>query len=75
MKDLIKKIIVLQIQIAPSRLQLANARCFLAAMILPSAPGFARMRNTLPADLAYQNIGVPSRPQRKICDYNQKADT
>ena len=24
---------------------------------------------------AFQNIGVPSRPQRKICDCNQKADT
>ena len=25
--------------------------------------------------LACQNIGVPSGPQRKICDCNQKADT
>ena len=75
MKDLVKKIVVLQIQIAPSRLQPASARCFLAALILPSAPGIARMRNTLPADLAFQNIGVLSRPQRKIRDCNQKADT
>ena len=41
-------------------------------------PGFARMRNTLhclPAGLGIQNIGVPSRQQRKICDCNEKADT
>ena len=38
MKDLVEKFIVLQIQTAPSRLQHASAGCFLAAMILPSAP-------------------------------------
>ena len=38
MKDLVEKVIVIQIQTAPSRLQPASARCFLAAMILPSAP-------------------------------------
>ena len=39
MKDCVEKFIVLQnIQTAPSRLQPASARCFLAAMILPSAP-------------------------------------
>ena len=37
MKDLVEKFIVLQIQTAPSRLQHASARCFLAAMNLPSA--------------------------------------
>ena len=33
MKDLVKNVIVLQIQTAPSRLQPASARCFPAAMI------------------------------------------
>ena len=33
MKNLVEKFIVLQIQTAPSRLQPASARCFLAAMI------------------------------------------
>ena len=80
MKDLVKKFIVLQIQTAPSRLQPASARYFLAAMILPSAPtgNHAHAQHatlSLPAGLAFQNIGVPSRPQRKICDCNQKADT
>ena len=38
MKDLVENFFVLQIQTAPSRLQPASAWCFLAAMILPSAP-------------------------------------
>ena len=42
MKDVVEKIIVLQIQIAPSRFQPASARCFLAAMILPSVPSGIR---------------------------------
>ena len=42
MKDLVEKIIFLQKQTAPSRLQPASARCFLAAMILPSAPSGIR---------------------------------
>ena len=42
MKNLVEKFIVLQIQTAPSRLQPASARCFLAAMILPSAPSGIR---------------------------------
>ena len=42
MKDLVEKFIVLQIQTAPSRLQHASARCFLVAMILPSAPSRIR---------------------------------
>ena len=42
MKDLVRKFIVLQIQTAPSCLQPATARCFLAAMILPSAPSGIR---------------------------------
>ena len=83
MKDLVKKCIVLQIQTAPSRLQPASARCFLTAMILRSAPSGIRAHAqhatlSLPAGrqgLLFQNIGVPSRPQRKICDCNQKADT
>ena len=80
MKDLVKKFIVLQIQTAPSRLQPASARCFLAAMILPCATSGNRAHVqhatlSLPAGLAFQNIGVPSRPQRKICDYNHKAHT
>ena len=37
-----RKIIVLQRQTGPSRLQPASARCFLAAMILPSAPSGIR---------------------------------
>ena len=41
-KDLVEKCIVLQIQTAPSRLQPASARCFLAAMFLPSAPSGIR---------------------------------
>ena len=80
MKDLVIKFIVLQIQTAPSRLQPASARCFLAARILPSAPSGIRAHTqhatlSLPAGLVFQNIGAPSRPQRKICDCNQKADT
>ena len=80
MKNLVKKCIALQIQTASSRLQPASARCFLAAMILRSAPSGIRAHAqhatlSLPAGLAFQNIGVPSRPQRKICDCNQKADT
>ena len=72
--------IVLQIQTAPSRLQPASARCFLTAMILRSAPSGIRAHAqhvtlSLPAGLPFQNIGVQSRPQRKICDCNQKADT
>ena len=43
MKDLLKKFIVLQIQTASSRLQPASARCFLATMILPSAPSGIRV--------------------------------
>ena len=43
MKNLVEKIIVLQIQTAPSRLQSASARCFLATMILPSAPSGIRV--------------------------------
>ena len=46
MKDLVKKMIVLQMQTAPSRLQPASAQCFLDAMILLH-PGITRMRNTL----------------------------
>ena len=42
MKDVVKKFIVLQIQTAPSRLQPACARCFLATMILQSAPSGIR---------------------------------
>ena len=42
MKHLVEKFIVIQIQTAPSRLQAASARCFLAAMILPSAPSGIR---------------------------------
>ena len=42
MKDLVEKFIVLQIQTAPSPLQPSSARCFLAAMILPSAPSRIR---------------------------------
>ena len=42
MKNLVEKFIVLQIQTAPSRLQPASARCFLAVMILPSAPSGIR---------------------------------
>ena len=42
MKDLVEKFIVLQIQTPPSRLQPASALCFLAAMILPSAPSGIR---------------------------------
>ena len=80
MKYLVKKIIVLQIQTAPASLQPASARCFLAAMILQSAPSGNRAHAqhatlSLPAGLALQNIGVQSRTQRKICDCNQKADT
>ena len=80
MKDLVEKFIVLQIQTAPSRLQPASAQCFLTAMILPSAPSRIRahaQHATLSTGQAwaFQNIGVPSRPQRKICDCNQKADT
>ena len=44
MKDLVEKFIVLQIQTAPSRLQPASARWFLAAMSLPSAPSGIRAR-------------------------------
>ena len=77
MKD--KKFIVLQIQTAPSRLQPASARCFLAAIFYQVLHlGFVRMRNMLcylPAGLAFQNIGVPSRPQHKLCNCNQKAET
>ena len=49
MKDVVEKFIVLQIQTAPSRLQPASARCFLATMIFYQVPHprFARMRNTL----------------------------
>ena len=80
MKDLVKKLIVLQIQTVPSRLQPASARCFLAAMILPSAPSgnYAHAQHatlSLPAGLAFQNMEVLSRPQRKTRDCNQKADT
>ena len=42
MKDVVEKFIVLQIQTAPSRLQPACARCFLATMILQSAPSGIR---------------------------------
>ena len=42
MKDLVEWFIVLQIQTAPSRLQPASAECFLATMILPSAPSGIR---------------------------------
>ena len=42
MKDLVEKCIVLQIQTTPSRLQPVSARCFLGAMILPSAPSGIR---------------------------------
>ena len=50
---------------------------FLVAIILPSAPSGIRAHAqhatmSLPAGLAFQNIGVPSRPQRKICDCNQE---
>ena len=79
MKDLVEKFIVIQIETAPSRLQPASARCFLAAMFLPSAPSgiraHAQHATLLPTGLALQNIGVPSRPQRKICDCNQKDNT
>ena len=79
MKDLVEKFIVLQIQTAPPRLQQASTGCFLVAMILPSAPSgiraHAQHATLSTAGLAFQNIGVPSRPQRKICDCNQKADT
>ena len=70
MKDLVEKFIVLQIQTAPSRLQPASARCFLAAMILPSAPSGIRACATryivYRQAWAFQNIRVPSRLQRKI---------
>ena len=42
MKDVVDKFIVLQIQTTPSRLQPASALCFLATMILPSAPSGIR---------------------------------
>ena len=42
MKGLVEKFIVVQIQTAPSRLQPASAWCFLAVMILPSAPSRIR---------------------------------
>ena len=42
MKDLVEKFIVLQIQTAPSCLQPSSTRCFLAAMVLPSAPSGIR---------------------------------
>ena len=79
MKDLVEKFIVLQIQTAPSRLQPASARYFLATMILLSAPSGIRahaQHATLSTGMGgFRNIRVPSRPQRKICDCNQKADT
>ena len=36
---------------------------------------FAQHATSSTAGLAFQNIGVLSRPQRKICYCNQKADT
>ena len=42
MKDVVEKFIVLQIQTAPSRLQPASARCYLATIILPSDPSGIR---------------------------------
>ena len=61
MKDLVEKFIVLQIQTAPSRLQPASARCFLAVMILPSAPSgiLARMRNTHNCSEMHWNVAIP----------------
>ena len=58
----------------------ASARCFLAAMILPSAPS-GILTHAQHATLStgrlghFQNIRVPSRLQCKICDCSQKANT
>ena len=57
MKDLVEKIIVIQIQTAPSRLQPASARCFLAAMILPSAPSGIRA-HAQHATLSTDRLGI-----------------
>ena len=57
MKDLVKKILVLQIQTAPSRLQPASARCFLAAIILPSAPSGIRAHTQQQATLSIGRLG------------------
>ena len=58
----------------------ASARCFLTAMCSiqdshACATRYIVYRQEEAGGLAFQNIGVLSRPQCKICDCNQKADT
>ena len=61
MKILVEKFIVLQIQTAPSRLQPASARCFLAVMILPSAPSGIR------AHAQHATLHFKTSESRQVC--------
>ena len=61
MKDLVEKFIVLQIQMAPSGLQPTSARCFLAAMILPSAPSGIHA-HAQHATLSTGRLGISKHP-------------